>query len=111
MPVKAATEEVERQARDWIEAVLGVNLSGQSTHAALKDGCALHNHTPQHTTSSVCGSGCGAGLLCRMINVIEPGTCTFPSTSAKPFKQMENSARATAHGRAGARLARLPLRL
>ncbi|KAL1503224.1 hypothetical protein AB1Y20_011280 [Prymnesium parvum] len=68
---KAAKEQaMEEQAREWIEAVLGESFEGLSTPDALKDGTRL----------------------CRLVNALQPGSCPPPSTSPKPFKQMENVA-------------------
>lgn len=58
------------EARTWIEAVLSISLEERALHEALKDGV----------------------LLCELANAIQPGLCPKPSSSNKPFKQMENIA-------------------
>ena len=60
-------DQMEAEARAWIEAITGEALEG-STHEALKSGI----------------------VLCNLVNAIQPGVCPKPSKMAMPFKQMEN---------------------
>lgn len=62
--------ELESRCRQWIEALTGKDLVGDTFQEALKDGVAL--------------------VLC--INEIQPGICPKPSSSKMAFKQMENIA-------------------
>jgi hypothetical protein len=58
------------QTRAWIEAVLGKGLGESSLQEELKDGV----------------------VLCNLMNAIKPDSCSKPSSSKMPFKQMENVA-------------------
>jgi len=61
---------LEGEVRTWIEAVTGDKLGGCSLQEELRNGI----------------------VLCNLVNVIKPGSTKPPSTSAMPFKQMENIA-------------------
>lgn len=60
--------ELERQARDWLEKVVGEPFPDGSFHEALKDGV----------------------YLCKAINVIAPGSVKKINQSKMAFKMMEN---------------------
>ena len=62
--------ELEREAREWMEAVTGDPVASglQNFHAALKDGT----------------------YLCKLINVLQPGSVRKINTSKMAFKMMEN---------------------
>ncbi|XP_033636700.1 muscle-specific protein 20-like [Asterias rubens] len=59
--------ELESQCRVWIKAVVGEPL-GDNFHEALKDGT----------------------MLCKLINVLQPGSVKKINTSKMAFKMMEN---------------------
>lgn len=59
---------LERQARDWLQAVVGEPFPGGSFHEALKDGV----------------------YLCKAINVLQPGSVPKINTGKMAFKMMEN---------------------
>ena len=63
-----ARQDLEAEARAWIEAVLDERLGESSLQEELKDGV----------------------VLCRLVDAIKPGSCPKPSVSRMPFKQMEN---------------------
>ena len=67
---KAAKYDVslEREAKEWIEAVTGERFGNESFASKLKNG----------------------EVLCKLINSIQPGTIKKINTSTMPFKQMEN---------------------
>ena len=60
--------QMEAEAREWIEAVLGEPLASGSFQEALKSGIAL----------------------CKLVRTIQPDIIGPPSTMSAPFKQMEN---------------------
>ena len=60
--------ELERQARDWLEAVVGEPFPAGSFHEALKDGV----------------------YLCKTINILQPGSVPKINTGKMAFKMMEN---------------------
>ena len=61
--------KMEREAREWIEAVTGEALEG-TLQEALKSGV----------------------VLCALVNALKPGVCKKPSTMKMAFQQMENIA-------------------
>ena len=63
-----ARQDLEAEARAWIEAVLDERLGESSLQEELKDGV----------------------VLCRLVDAIKPGCCPKHSVSRMPFKQMEN---------------------
>lgn len=69
---KSYDVEREQQCRDWITAVTGEQfttpLGSDNFHIALKDG----------------------QILCKLVNVIKPGSVRKINTSAMVFKQHEN---------------------
>lgn len=60
--------QLERQARDWLEAVVGEPFPPGSFHEALKDGV----------------------YLCKVINKLQPGSVPKINTGKMAFKMMEN---------------------
>ena len=62
--------KMEREAREWIEAVTGEALEG-TLQEALKSGV----------------------VLCALVNALKPGVCKKPSTMKMAFQQMENIAK------------------
>ncbi|CAF0856617.1 unnamed protein product [Didymodactylos carnosus] len=61
--------EIEKQAQDWIEAVVGEKFpTGSSFGEALKDGI----------------------ILCKLMNVLKPGSVTKMHTTGGPIKLREN---------------------
>merc|ERR1712226_317185 len=60
--------QLEQDCRNWIEAVTGERLSSDDTIEALKDGT----------------------MLCKLANVIRPGSVKKINSSKLAFKQMEN---------------------
>jgi len=61
---------LEAKCKEWIEALIGEPLAGDTFQEALKSGVAL----------------------CKAINAIKPGVCPKPFTGKMAFKQMENIA-------------------
>ena len=59
---------MERDAKVWIEAVIGEKLGSGTFHEQLKDGVAL----------------------CKLINKLQPGSVKKINTSKMAFKMMEN---------------------
>ena len=60
--------QLESQARDWLQAVLGEPFPAGSFHDALKDGV----------------------YLCKVINKLQPGSVPKINTGKMAFKMMEN---------------------
>ena len=56
--------KAEAEAKEWIEAVQGESLEGDTLHEALKSGV----------------------VLCNLINAIKPGTCPKPNPKKKHVK-------------------------
>jgi hypothetical protein len=60
--------ELEAQARDWMELIIGEPFPSGTFHDALKDGL----------------------YLCKLINVLQPGSVPKVNSSKMAFKMMEN---------------------
>ena len=68
--VRQGDQEMEAEAKAWIEAVLGEPLPEGSFADALKSGV----------------------VLCNLVNAVQPGACKAPTTKKMAFMQMENIA-------------------
>lgn len=61
-------DALQLEAKEWIEAVLGIQFATDNMHEELKSGV----------------------VLCNLANAIQPGSAPRPSGMSAPFKQMEN---------------------